>query len=132
MTRPASWGYGGVVAVGPAVANARERAETRTDYTDHEFDRWTVLDDCLDGARDRHRRVLCRCACGLRKFVSLASLLRGTSRQCADCARNDPQRTEAMRRANAKLERVTAASGRWMFERHRNGKPGAFRKARSA
>lgn len=53
------------------------------------------------------------------------------SAQCARCARNDPQRTEAMRRANVELERVPATKGRWMFQRHRYGKPGTFRKARS-
>jgi hypothetical protein len=128
VTTNASWGYSGAVPAASPVASARERAETRTDYTGAEFDRWTVLDDCLDTTHASGRRVLCRCACGFRKFVALASLLRGTSRQCANCARTDPRRFEAMRQANVELERVPPAEGRWLFERQRQAKPGTFRK----
>ena len=111
----------------------KEAAKEREDLTGREFDRWTVLSDERDGDG---RRVLCRCKCGIRKFVDVRELKRHGSKGCRGCSTATPANVETRSRIAAKKPRAPAVSmetPRWLFERERArvAKPGTFTKKNS-
>lgn len=64
----------------------RNNVKTRSrliDLTDRKIGKWTVIERFYHNKKET--KWLCKCECGEKTPVLLASLLRGTSRQCKKC-----------------------------------------------
>ena len=47
-----------------------------------QFGKWTVVNDVFGRTNDGHKTVLCRCLCGVERFVSYRHLQHGSSKSC--------------------------------------------------
>lgn len=102
----------------------KQGSKPREDLTGRTFDRWKVISDERNG---EGRRTLCKCACGVRRFVDARSLTRcvNPSRGCRECYPITTGAAAAKRVAPTKA-RAPAKSARWMFQRAHLPKPGTF------
>lgn len=52
------------------------------------YARWTVIGEGEPGTKNRQRKVLCQCACGTERLISVGSLSSGKSKSCG-CHRRE-------------------------------------------
>lgn len=75
-----------------------------------QFGDYTVLGDCVSD-NQKERMVLCRCACGTEKPVSIQKLIIGRSKRCKECAAKHPDRITNKKHGQSYTKEYTTWSG---------------------